>query len=186
MRRNKILLIAFLFISFYSCKKEVLPIIELTDTAYKIVQANNECASIFLKNYGIERNEDRGFLFIKNYINKLKNSNEDYSRVIMIQITKSGEVISLTNIMIQILPNRTAIVTKYGKNGENDSKVRVKNFDVDNFYNSLDSEENNHNSIVKLLLMDFSSNDSCECNFYNTLKFNEFSNLEDLSFLDKT
>lgn len=159
-------------------------IFTLDEDAFKIIENNVDCIKLFSNNFGEKETDSYGHA-INGMILKLKDSKKvNYERLILINLKESGEVITTTRISIRVFSNNTTLISVHKKDTELSERT-IKSFNIDNFYKKLgSSQEDIKGARKKLLIIDFESNESCECKFYRDISSETVKQLKDLTFFE--
>lgn len=171
-----------------SCKnKQAVNSFEIDNSVTEVIKNNEKCLEIFEKVFYVDSNTVENNLYTESLINKFVeyNKGQTYERLIYLKIIEEGEVYESTSLGIQI-KNKKVLVTKYSYEDKQPKFVNkeVSNFDADNFLNLFTDEELKRDRNYNLLIIDFKSNESCNCRFSGSLSGADVKKIKNLTFFD--
>ncbi|WP_299189851.1 hypothetical protein [uncultured Aquimarina sp.] len=180
------MIVCLLFLS--NCKDEqVVKSFKIDNTVNEVIKNNEKCLEIFEKVFYVDSNQVKNNLYVESLTNRFIEYNKDqtYERLIFLKISEEGEVYDSTSFGIQI-KNEKALITKYSYDNKQPKFVskEISNFDANNFFNPFTEEELKRDRNYNLLIIDFKSNESCDCMFSGSLSRIDIEKIKNLTFFD--
>lgn len=193
MRQNfKFLVVLFtISLTIEGCNKAPYnELFKINLKANKTIKTNKHCLEIFEKAYGIDSLELEKYRYVGGLVNRFisDNQGQKQERLIYLRYSQQGEVYTSITFGVKI-NDKKATVTKYAYKDNKPAPVNkiYNDFDIEAFISFLHENgrglERGRND--DLLIIDFKSNDSCECYLLGKSFDFDVNSLEDMSFFDQ-
>lgn len=180
------LIIGLVFLASCGGKQEV-QYFKLNNSTVNVLESNAECLKLSQEKLGNTPKDIRQLSgSIIQEINNIIESGDDtlpYSRILFLRINNSGEVGPTARIVIRFVDNSKVVVSKV-QNGN------VKNIELDppqvkKIMKMLsDAQDKKMTTNHNVIMIDFKSKDTLECQYFEDIGNEENQRLLNLSFFD--
>ena len=189
MQNIKITIIISLLFSLNSCKNEYnSKSFEIDRVVNKVIKNNKKCLEIFDKVFYVDSSHIEDNPYVESLVNRFVeyNKGETYERLILLRLNEEGEAYKSTLIGIQI-KNNEALMTRYDYENEQPKFIskEINSFNLNNFLSSFKGEELKRDRNYNLLIIDFESNESCNCMFSGSLSRTDIEKIKDFTFFEQ-